>query len=291
MRRIRVPPFKTESKTCESSSNTGLQSYRRGQENVIPKGLTGQPCTYCETGVSTAQGDHVFPRTLFLESRRDDLPKVPACKRCNDEKSRLEHYLTTVLPFGGRHADASVNLEEQVPGRLARNQRLHRELAAGRETIEVAGADGPRTGATAIPFEPQMLFKFTEFVVRGLLWHHWKTRLRPNCGVRVIIPTNAVADTFLQSFSHNARQRVSVDLGEGTIRYEGAQGNYPELSVWAMSLYGGVVLSGQSQDPDDQSALLYAMTGANEFLRRPAIVAVFGDTATDIPPTTGDPEV
>ena len=158
----------------------------------MPKGLTGQPCAYCRTGPSTAQGDHVFPRTFFLESKRGDLPKVPACKQCNDEKSRLEHYLATVLPFGGRHADASVNLEEQ-------------------------------------------------------------------------------------SFSQNAGQRVSVDLGEGTIRYEGAQGNYSELSVWAISLYGGVVFVDQSQDPADQSTLLYAMTGANEFLRRPAIVAVFGN--------------
>jgi hypothetical protein len=243
----------------------------------MPKGLTGQPCVYCQTGLSTATGDHIFPRTLFLESRRDDLPKVPACKQCNDEKSRLEHYLASVLPFGGRHADASANLEEQVPGRLARNQRLHRELTAGRTTIKVEGPDGPRVGTTALPFEPQTLFKFTELVIRGLLWHHWKVRLGPDFGVRIITPTNAAAGMFLQSFSHNARQRVSVDLGEGTIRYEGAQGDYPELSVWAISLYGGVVLADQSQHPDDQSTLLYSMTGANEFLRRPAIVAVFGD--------------
>ncbi len=37
-------------------------------------------------------GDHIFPRQLFLESHRANLPKVPCCKNCNDEKSKLEHY-------------------------------------------------------------------------------------------------------------------------------------------------------------------------------------------------------
>ena len=247
----------------------------------MPKGLTGKPCVYCETGLSTAKGDHIFPRTLFLESRRDDLPTVPACKKCNDEKSRLEHYLATLLPFGGRHEDARVNLEEQVPGRLARNQRLHRELSDGRETIETEGHNGPLTGATALPFEGEKLLRFTEFAVRGLLWHHWTVRLCPGFGVRVIAPTNAAAGLLLQAFSKNARQRVSDDLGSGTIRYEGVQGNYPELTVWAISLYGGIVLAEEGQDPDEQSTLLYAMTGTNEFLGRPAMVAVFGTPATE----------
>lgn len=247
----------------------------------MPKGLTGKPCVYCETGLSTAQGDHVFPRTLFLESRRDDLPKVPACKKCNDEKSRLEHYLATVLPFGGRHEDATTNLEDHVPGRLAGNQRLHREFSDGRKTIEIEGPDGILTGATALPFEPEKLLRFTEFAVRGLLWSHWKVKLGPGFGVRVIFPTNAAAGMLLQTISKSARQHVSVDLGSGTIRYEGAQGDYPELTVWAISFYGGVVLADESQDADDQSTLLYAMTGANEFLERPAIVAVFGIPATE----------
>jgi hypothetical protein len=86
---------------------------------------------------STRTGDHVFARSFFLEHRRENLPKVPACTVCNNEKSKLEHYLATVLPFGGRHDDAHRNLEELVPSRLGGNARLHRELAEGQEIAEI----------------------------------------------------------------------------------------------------------------------------------------------------------
>jgi hypothetical protein len=38
---------------------------------------------------------------------RSQIPQVPACIRCNRDKSDLEHYLTAVLLFGGRHANAT----------------------------------------------------------------------------------------------------------------------------------------------------------------------------------------
>ena len=61
------------------------------------------------------QGDHVFARQLFPVSERDNLPKVPCCDQCNNDKSRLEHYLVTVLPFGAQHADSLSNLKTMVP--------------------------------------------------------------------------------------------------------------------------------------------------------------------------------
>jgi hypothetical protein len=56
---------------------------------------------------------------------------VPACRPCNTAKADLEHYLATVLPFGGRHADAAANLQDLVPQRLAKNLALKRKLATG----------------------------------------------------------------------------------------------------------------------------------------------------------------
>ena len=81
-------------------------------------------CVYCTTNLSTNNGDHIFAREFFLPNQRGNLPKIPACKPCNDGKSRLEHYLTSVLPFGGRRKDARLNLE-RVPDRLANNASLH----------------------------------------------------------------------------------------------------------------------------------------------------------------------
>jgi hypothetical protein len=85
-------------------------------------------CVYCATRPATTE-DHVFARAFFVEGRRGELPKVPACQPCNQVKSGLEHYLATVLPFAGQHAPA--NLQDMVPRRLANNLRLHRTLATG----------------------------------------------------------------------------------------------------------------------------------------------------------------
>ena len=92
------------------------------------KRYRGKRCVYCGRDGASDTGDHVIARGFFLPSERGELPQVPACNQCNNEKSRLEHHLTTVLPFGARHAAASRTLNELVPGRLEHNERVHRDL-------------------------------------------------------------------------------------------------------------------------------------------------------------------
>lgn len=112
-------------------------------------------CAYCGER-SAVTGDHIFAREFFLTEDRADLPQAPICTQCNNEKSKLEHYLTTVLPFGGRHASSAENLGSIVPKRLARNAKLHRELAIGQEDIP-AGTLGEHGGGIAIPLDWQKL--------------------------------------------------------------------------------------------------------------------------------------
>lgn len=100
----------------------------------MSKKYKGKPCVYCVTGLS-AVPDHVFAQEFFTVDRWGNLPKVPACHACNDAKGRLEHYLTAVLPFGGRHADAATSLAAFVPPRLARNAALHRHLSQGQQPV------------------------------------------------------------------------------------------------------------------------------------------------------------
>ena len=59
------------------------------------------PCVYC--GKRATTDDHVFAAKFFLERERGNLPKVPACQKCNNEKSHLEDYLMVVLGFGAMH--------------------------------------------------------------------------------------------------------------------------------------------------------------------------------------------
>ena len=96
-------------------------------------------------------GDHIFAREFFLLSARSNLPQAPICSECNNEKSKLEHYLTAVLPFGGRHADASETLASMVRKRLEKNVKLHRNLMAGQKIVPVSEQEGKPEETIAIP--------------------------------------------------------------------------------------------------------------------------------------------
>lgn len=244
----------------------------------MPRGFQNQLCVYCGARQSTRTGDHVFPRSFFLEYRRANLPKVPACELCNNQKSQLEHYLATILPFGGRHADAGTGLEQMVPPRLAQNRRLHHELAQSRETLDIELNPGVSATATvALAIDGERLHRFMEFAVKGLLGFHWNVILSPAHGVRVMSPTLAVAPLLGSMLGVNARQHISGDLGAGTVRYEGAQSKqYPELTVWTITILGGLLLADTDAGTNDQSNSWYAITGSNEFLNRDGVQGIFG---------------
>ena len=78
------------------------------------KKFAGELCVYCNSSPAVVP-DHVFAREFFLVNQRDKLPQVPACDKCNNEKSHLEHYLTALLPFGGSHADVVAWLHRPFP--------------------------------------------------------------------------------------------------------------------------------------------------------------------------------
>jgi len=127
-----------------------------------------KPCVYCLDPVATTD-DHVFSRKFFLDKDRGNLPKVPACTTCNGEKARLEHYLTTVLPFGGRHPQAVPNLESAVPPRLAKNRRLHRHLVASEQAAWIRQDGGIYEPTKVVEFDGTKLKRRrheTEFKAR-----------------------------------------------------------------------------------------------------------------------------
>ena len=106
------------------------------------KTYKAKTCAYCGVPGASTTADHVFAREFFLTERRSNIPKVPACKACNEDKARLEFYLTGVLPFGGRHPDARVNLSTMLPKRLAKNASLGPVLRAGMSPVWVPDPSG-----------------------------------------------------------------------------------------------------------------------------------------------------
>jgi hypothetical protein len=182
----------------------------------VSKKYRDKVCVYC-AGAPSVTADHIIARQFFLSNRRSDLPKVPACEACNRQKSELEHYLTAVLPFGGRHPDATVALGTMVPKRLLKNRRLHEKLIVGlrRSTARHPDADSQAQTSLAIPIESVRLRQLFALITKGLVWYHWQTILGPGYSVRAEAISEAWAQRYGQFFGMKARDHVKANLGEG----------------------------------------------------------------------------
>ena len=229
---------------------------------VMSKRFRNKTCVYCGQ-INSETGDHIFAREFFLLDKRNNLPKVPACKSCNNDKSTLEHYLLSVLPFGARHADAATNLENMVPPRLTKNAKLHRQLAAGTDR-EWINENGILLRGLTLPFDGEKLEGLFRYIVKGLLWHHWQVSLTKDHFVGAGMLSNAGETVFDKLFNLNAKNRVNISLGEGTIRYEGAQAtDNPHISLWKFSIYGGLKFGGDADLPHETPSTVWGITCRN----------------------------
>lgn len=227
----------------------------------MSKRYKNKTCVYCVTPNSSEDGDHVVAREFFLPDQRARLPKVPACKACNNAKSELEHYLTAVTPFGGCHADSSENLVTMVPRRLAHNKKLCAALTHGKKSVLTSRNGGPWTPEMTVPLDSEQLIQLFGLIARGLAHWHWRIYLPlDTCLVNAGFFNNQGRAMFEGLLAQNAKDRVRKDLGHGVFVYEGAQSHdCPELTIWRMSLYGAVV-GGDSRSPMERCSEAYVLT-------------------------------
>jgi hypothetical protein len=224
-------------------------------------------CVYCCRNTSDT-ADHIFAREFFMPEDRDNLPKVPACGKCNKEKSALEHYLITALSFGGKHGQATANLEANAPRRLGRNQKLHRRLFSGVEMAWLRDDGAIYAPTMSIPFDGTKLEQLLKHIVRGLTWHHFGKYVRSDWSVRVLFPPDMVSNYFQAQLSTLPPERiVKGDLGRGTMQYEGAMVGPPDLFLLKVLFYGGVMLAksdGSQSLPGEISRAWWMLAGAPE---------------------------
>ena len=217
------------------------------------KKFKGTTRAYCSIAIATTD-DHIFAREFFTIEDRINLPKAPACQVCNNNKSKFEHYLTATLPFAGRHSQAVQNLETGIPRRLAKNQRLKRELLGSMEPGWLKEDNGLYQRTSMFDFDNSKLEGWLKFVGRGLAWHHWKLYLLPDDDVSVVFMTDKNSEEWAKMTSNwrNAR-RVVENLGNGTVKYVGVQAiDPPKLTVWTIWMYGGLVLSDDRHKKDGE---------------------------------------
>lgn len=224
------------------------------------KGYRGKPCVYCAVDGASTTADHVLAREFVPPEYRGNLPKVAACRSCNNTKAKLEHYLTAVLPFGARHDDSSAILNTMVPPRLANNAKLHSVLSQrqGRAWVR---RNGVIESAMTIPLEADQLSSLFKYVVRGLAAYHWNQTIPADYYVGAGVLTNAGEKIVGPLLGGNGRARVSTSLGNGALDYHGSQAvDDPNLTVWCFQMYGGVTLGGDPNAIDEASSRIWAIS-------------------------------
>jgi hypothetical protein len=217
--------------------------------------FSGEICVY-SNNTPAESSDHAVGRNFFLVERRDNLPQVPACDKCNNEKSKLENYLMIVLAFGAKHKDAVANLLKLVQPRLQNkaNAKLLRKLQAGYA----------RSGGTSIPLDHAPLEKLFAMIAKALAWLHFGIRLGEGYSATASLFTNE-GENWVNGMLASGKTRVSGDLGEGTFAFEGAQSEKnPELTVWRFRIYGSVDFGG---DKNSAASLAVAVTGRLQMIQ------------------------
>lgn len=207
----------------------------------MSKKYKGQLCVYCGRRPSDGR-DHVFCRQFFHDDERHDLPAVPACRSCNNRKSELEHYACTVFAFGGRHPAAWANLEKTICRRLGKNKKLLRSLATESQRVWCQESSGPILPSMAVPMDSNRVLRLFEFIGRGLLWHHWRTRLESDGQVEAHTLTDRGVQLLKQTMSQ-FRDLIHVHktYGNRTVAYHGyCDPRCPLTSIWLIQMFGGL---------------------------------------------------
>jgi len=233
----------------------------------MSKRYKAKTCTYCAvTGIS-ATGDHVFAREFFPIDKRHNLPQVPACERCNNEKAKLEHYLTAVLPFGAQHADAHQVLNEMVEPRLARNVKLQKELSAGQESVwERRG--GLLAPAMRLPFQADRLETLAALWARGLALHHFGVVIPGDHHVMASMMTGVGDALFRAQLLAKNGNRITQSIG-GAFEYEGLQGVQDAyVTAWRIAAYGGVRLGGDPSAPNEDARHIWVVSSRSDALAK-----------------------
>ena len=225
-------------------------------------------CVYCRDAKSTT-ADHVFPRGIFQRHQLDSLPKVPSCKLCNNDKSKLEHYLLSVLPFGATHAHAKNALSVDVSKRLEKNKKLHRKISEGFGYTYIQQQSNILERRLVVKFDADKLHKFVGYVGRGLMWYHWNKLLPLESSFETFTPSPIGIEYIGGLLNLSSSLRINTQLGEGTVRYHGVMSEVDEgVSVWAVQLFGGITIATENNEHIQKNSCVVMVSGSRDMLNK-----------------------
>jgi hypothetical protein len=86
--------------------------------------------------------------------------------------------------------------------------------------------------------------------------------LGSDCFVEILTLTTHGERFFAEKLGMRGAQAVTGNLGAGTFSYGGLQGtDSPQVSIWEISVYGGLMLSGDDDGQSEPLRKIGAITG------------------------------
>jgi hypothetical protein len=211
------------------------------------KKFKGKTCAYCAVPGSSETGDHVFARQFFVESDRANLPEVPACARCNNDKSASENYLLQLLPLGASHAGADNVRTNLMPKRAAHhgNKVLRQTLESPNSPVWLLDSEGQKHERIPVLVDAQKLKNWCGAIAQGLAYFHWGTAL---AAVDIdVIPLADTVETEILSLvtAKNTGCYIEQSVGRGAFEYIGfRESRNAAESVWLIRIYGRMPIGG-----------------------------------------------
>jgi hypothetical protein len=234
----------------------------------MKKALRGSLCAYCGERPATTE-DHVIGKNFFPVHLRSNLPKVPACSVCNGRKANYERYAMAVFPFGSEHHAAQDMLKTKVKLRLEKDQRLLRQLQQGQKDVAIVNPDGSTDTTIAIPLDDEQTFNLFDMIIRGLLWHHWRSPLPSSYVVRLFWLTDQDLGLFKKLILRlSPDQFQNVSLANGTLWYQFTRNpDDPFFTAWILGIYDILNVCGVDDNGQLLRCHVAALTGPQEINR------------------------
>ena len=216
------------------------------------KKYRGKVCAYCGAVDQPTTAEHVLARSLFLPEDRSNLPKIPACSRCNSAKSKLETYAAAALLAGSQHFEAVRVRREFVSRSLAKNQAVARELGIYR-TATWMSVNGVFQKMHPLTIDAAKIKSLMDFIVRGLYYFHNKSRIPDSHTVKVSLQHPGREQELIELLRDGFGGNVTLhsnNFGRNSFAYEMLQSNeIPGLAAFRMMWHGGITLYGSNSPP------------------------------------------
>lgn len=199
-----------------------------------------EDCYLC--GSPAESRDHIPPRGLFPTPRPSNLLTVPACLRCNHDRSLDDEYFRLIVSAGSQDSPQStVLLHQRIIPRMREKPALALDFLKSFRPVAIHNEGGVHMGNEPVfTFDRTRIQTVIDKIVRGLFFKHAKHRLADDYLVEEFYYCPPIEASLQQAIL----ELPLINIGDGAVfsyRYHIASEGSSE-SFWFLMFYNDTSL-------------------------------------------------